>query len=198
MEKQSFSRRRFIGTGMLAAAGMALASKSSFANAVFAKTKPNSKFNGVQIGVITYSYRSMPGSIQQILQYCIDSDINAVELMGDAAEAYAGAPKRDGSDDYNAKLANWRENTIMDGFFAIRKMFNEAGINIYAWKPNALGVKNNATIGRYCRKAQYDGGLPCAHTGYPYFVGHCFKSVGAQWYKFRYWPLHCRDQHQSS
>ncbi len=142
MEKQSFSRRRFIGAGMLAAAGMAIASKSSFANAVFAKTKPNSKFNGIQIGVITYSFRSMPGSIQQILQYCIDSDINAVELMGDAAETYAGAPKRDGSDDYNAKLANWRENTIMDGFFAIRKMFNDAGINIYAWKPNALGVKN--------------------------------------------------------
>ncbi|WP_259066113.1 sugar phosphate isomerase/epimerase family protein [Mucilaginibacter sp. X4EP1] len=161
MEKQNFSRRRFIGTGMLAAAGMALASKSSFASAVFAKSKPNSKFNGVQIGVITYSYRSMPGSIQQILQYCIDSNINAVELMGDAAEAYAGAPKRDGSDDFNAKLANWRENTVMDSFFEIRKMFNEAGINIYAWKPNALGTKN--TDGEIDYAFNAGKALGCSH-----------------------------------
>lgn len=161
MEKQNFSRRRFIGTGMLAAAGIALASKSSFASAVFAKSKPNSKFNGVQIGVITYSYRSMPGSIQQILQYCIDSNINAVELMGDAAEAYAGAPKRDGSDDFNAKLANWRENTVMDSFFEIRKMFNEAGINIYAWKPNALGTKN--TDGEIDYAFNAGKALGCSH-----------------------------------
>jgi sugar phosphate isomerase/epimerase len=161
MKNQQFSRRRFIGTGMLAAAGMAFASKSSFANSFLAKPKPNSKFNGVQIGVITYSYRSMPGSIQQILQYCIDSNINAVELMGDAAEAYAGAPARDGSENYNTQLATWRENTIMDSFFAIRKMFNDAGINIYAWKPNALGVKN--TDGEIDYAFNAGKALGCSH-----------------------------------
>jgi len=127
---------------MFAVAGIALASKSAFANSIFAPAKPNSKINGVQIGVITYSFRSMPGGIEQILKYCVDCNINDIELMGDAAETFAGAPQRDGSADYSTRLAQWRENTIMDPFLAIRKMYNDAGVNIYAWKPNALGVKN--------------------------------------------------------
>ena len=43
MRKQSFSRRHFIGTGMLAAAGLALTSKGALANSLFTKPKPNSK-----------------------------------------------------------------------------------------------------------------------------------------------------------
>src|ERR1700685_2669229 len=104
MDKQYVSRRQFVGTSMLAA-GIALTSKSVFAKSIFAKGKPNSKINGVQIGVITYSFRSMPGSIEQILQYCIDCNINYIELMGEAAEAYAGAPKYDNSADYSARMA---------------------------------------------------------------------------------------------
>jgi sugar phosphate isomerase/epimerase len=142
MEKQDFSRRRFIGTGILAAAGMALASKASFANAIFADGKPNSLINGVQVGVITYSFRSMPGSAEQLLQYCKDCNINAIEMMGDAAEAYAGAPKWDHSTDFAAKMADWRMNASMDKFIELRKMYNDAGVKIYAWKPNALGAKN--------------------------------------------------------
>ncbi len=140
------SRRRFIGSGMLAAAGLALASKTSFAESFFSKGKPNSKINGVQIGVITYSFRSMPDTIEDILKYCVDCNINAIELMGDAAEAYAGAPKYDNTPDFGAKMAQWRENTVMDSFFAIRKMYNDAGVNIYAWKPNALNPKNTVRM----------------------------------------------------
>jgi sugar phosphate isomerase/epimerase len=161
MKKENVSRRHFIGAGMIAAAGMALASKSSFANSIFAPAKPNSKINGVQIGVITYSFRSMPGSIEQILGYCVDCNINYIELMGEAAEAYAGAPKRDGSADYNAKLAQWRENTLMDPFVAIRKMYNDAGITIYAWKPNALNAKNTDGEIAYAFKA--GKALGCSH-----------------------------------
>jgi sugar phosphate isomerase/epimerase len=161
MKKENVSRRRFIGTGMIAAAGMALASKSSFANSIFAPAKPNSKINGVQIGVITYSFRSMPGSIEQILGYCVDCNINYIELMGEAAEAYAGAPKRDGSADYATKLAQWRENTLMDPFVAIRKMYNDAGITIYAWKPNALNEKNTDGEIAYAFKA--GKALGCSH-----------------------------------
>jgi sugar phosphate isomerase/epimerase len=142
MKKQNVSRRRFLGTTILAAAGMALASKSSFANAIFAEAKPNSLIDGVQIGVITYSFRSMPGSAEQLLQYCKDCNINAIELMGDAAEAYAGAPKWDSTPGFAAKMADWRANVAMDKFIELRKMYNDAGVNIYAWKPNALGEKN--------------------------------------------------------
>ncbi|WP_428328118.1 sugar phosphate isomerase/epimerase family protein [Mucilaginibacter sp.] len=142
MKNQTVSRRQFIGVGMLAAAGIALTSKSSFASSILAPTKPNSMINGVQIGVITYSFRSMPGSAEQLLQYCLDCNINAIELMGDAAEAYAGAPKWDSNGGFAAKIADWRANAPMDKFIELRKMYNDAGVNIYAWKPNALGEKN--------------------------------------------------------
>ena len=54
--------------------------------------KPNSKFKGIQIGAITYSFRQLPGSADEILKYCVDLGISSVELMGDVAETYAGAP----------------------------------------------------------------------------------------------------------
>ena len=48
------------------------------------------QFGGVQIGTITYSYRSMPDqSAEAILKYVVDSGINAIELMGPPVEAYA-------------------------------------------------------------------------------------------------------------
>jgi len=161
MKEQNVSRRRFIGAGVLAAAGMAMASKNSFASAILAPAGPNSKINGVQIGVITYSFRSMPSSIEQLLQYCKDCGINAVELMGDAAEAYCGAPKYDRKPETAAKMAAWRESAPMDGFVAIRKMFHDAGINIYAWKPNALNAKNTDGEINYAFKA--GKALGCSH-----------------------------------
>ncbi|AYL99467.1 sugar phosphate isomerase/epimerase family protein [Mucilaginibacter celer] len=147
MKQHNLSRRRFIGNGALAAAGLLVFSKSSFAgNILIGADKPNSKINGVQIGVITYSFRSMPGTIDDLLKYCIDCNINAIELMGDAAEAYAGAPKREAGEDwatFGKKMADWRPTASMDKFKEIRKMYNDAGVNIYAWKPNALGPKNS-------------------------------------------------------
>src|SRR5689334_19314560 len=56
--------------------------------------KPNSNFGGVQVGVITYSYRSMPGAnnAEELLKYIVDSGVSGIELMGPAAEIYAGSP----------------------------------------------------------------------------------------------------------
>jgi sugar phosphate isomerase/epimerase len=147
MKKQDLSRRRFLGNGAVAATSMLLFSKASFASSVFSVAdKPNSKINGVQVGVITYSFRSMPGTVQDLLKYCIDCNINAIELMGDAAEAFAGAPKRQQGQNFTEfapKIAEWRTAASMDKFKELRRMFNDAGVTIYAWKPNALGVKNS-------------------------------------------------------
>lgn len=145
MKDQHISRRRFIGSTALAAAGMALASKSVFAAGSLFQSKPNSVINGVQIGVITYSFRSMPGSAEQLLKYCQDCNISAIELMGQPAEAFAGIPQRESGEDgptYYKRIADWRGSVSMDKFKKLRKMFNDAGIKIYAWKPNALGEKN--------------------------------------------------------
>src|ERR1700730_1992024 len=55
---------------------------------------PNSKFDGVQVGAITYSYRSMPGAndAPALLKYIVDSNVSGIELRGPAAEIYAGSP----------------------------------------------------------------------------------------------------------
>jgi len=81
------SRRQFLAAGSLASLGLLWASNSSFRFA-----KPSSVFGGVQVGTITYSFRGMPGDIKQIIQYCVDSGVSAIELMGDAVEDYAGRP----------------------------------------------------------------------------------------------------------
>lgn len=58
--------------------------------APLAYAKPNSNFGGVQIGAITYSYRSLP--VENTLKYCLDSGVSGVELMSNVAESFAGAP----------------------------------------------------------------------------------------------------------
>src|SRR4030095_7005667 len=52
---------------------------------------PNSKINGVQIGAITYSFRSIPG-VDKILKAYVDIGLSECELMSNHAESVAGAP----------------------------------------------------------------------------------------------------------
>ena len=91
----SLSRRKFIEKSSIAATGMALVSPSLFSAPSILKhyKKPNSVINGIQIGVITYSFRSMKDqSAEATLKYILDSGINAIELIGDPAETFAGRP----------------------------------------------------------------------------------------------------------
>jgi sugar phosphate isomerase/epimerase len=198
------SRREF---GKLALAGVPAATVlggSDFFTA-FAQGKPNSKIEGVQIGTITYSYRSMQDqSAEATLRYILESGISAVELMGGPIESYAGIPTaEDGrggggrgagagapgggrgergaipaelppgarkgawngtecvipapggggggarggrgrgeasaeqlaaQQEQAAKVKAWRTSVSMDAFKKLRKMYNEAGVTIYATK----------------------------------------------------------------
>src|SRR5882672_7347138 len=112
--------------------------------------RPNSVINGVHIGTITYSYRSMPDqSAEATLKYVLDSGISAIELMNGPAESFAGAPQgargggggrgetatpeqqaaqRQAAD----QLKKWRTSVSMDRFKALRKIYNDAGVTIYA------------------------------------------------------------------
>ena len=54
---------------------------------------PDSNFGGVQIGAITYSWRSMPGGVDNVIKYCIESGISSIELMSGDVESDLGAPK---------------------------------------------------------------------------------------------------------
>ena len=107
----------------------------------FAQDKGNaSLINGVQIGVITYSFRSMADqSAEATLKYCVDAGIGSIELMGGPVEEFAGKPIQTGSDKkYNKEVAAWRATVSMDKFAELRKIFNDAGVSIYAFKPDAL------------------------------------------------------------
>lgn len=161
------SRRQFIGKSTAAVAGLGLASSSLWAAPAIIRNlgKPNSKFNGVQIGTITYSFRSLPSDAEQILKYCLESNVSAIELMGNTGEAFAGAPHTSteprigpppsgprpestaqeiAERERKAKeIAEWRASVSMDKFEQLRKMYNDAGVSIYAWKPAALGEKNS-------------------------------------------------------
>ncbi len=89
------SRRKFLNDSALLLAGTFLAKNTWAAPAYIPDLlKPKSLINGVQMGVITYSYRDMPDqSLEAVLQYILDSGLNAVELMGDPVEYFAGKPK---------------------------------------------------------------------------------------------------------
>jgi len=88
--------------------------------------KPNSKFGGVQIGAITYSYRSMPDqSLEATLDYIVQSGINSVELLGGTVENYAGIPAN------RNEATQWRKTVSMDKFKEIKEMFNEKGVDIH-------------------------------------------------------------------
>lgn len=151
---QNNSRRNFLYQSSLASLGLVFMGKNVLAANSFFLANPSSKIKGVQIGAITYSFRSMPGSAEQLIQYCKEAGISAVELMGDPAEAYAGSPvgamPKMTREEYmktmeerNAKARAWRETASMDKFVELRKLFNDAGITIYAYKPDAaLGVKS--------------------------------------------------------
>lgn len=140
-------RREFLKKSALASFALMAAGSSARAGSLFLPGRPHSKFDGVQIGVITYSYRSMPGDIRQILKYIVDSGISATELMGDAVEDYAGKP----SDP--EKVAAWRASVSMKKFEEVRKMFHKAGVKIYAFKPSALGAKNTDAEIDYAMRA---------------------------------------------
>jgi sugar phosphate isomerase/epimerase len=123
-------------------------------NACSGTDKPDSHFKGVQVGVISYTWRSMPaGEAGDILAYCLASGISSIELMGNVAEQFAGIPPLPpgpprGSEmtaedraahdqqveDAREKQREWRLSVSMDKFKELRKMFNDSGVNIHIVK----------------------------------------------------------------
>ena len=86
--------------------------------------------------MITWSYRSLPSNLYSVIGYCLDSELNAMELMGGSVESYLGIPRR------RSLQREWRENISMDRFKIVRKMLDDAGIRVYAYKPSSIGMDN--------------------------------------------------------
>lgn len=142
------SRRKFLGSAAALATVVFL--PSGLAAGQASRQKPNSKFGRVQVGAISYSYRSMPGTAEDILGYLLACGLSSVELMGNAIEDYAGAPQYQGpafqrgaqlteqqrTEMMEARAKNaeelkeWRRTVSMDKFKELRKMYNKAGVDI--------------------------------------------------------------------
>ena len=119
---------------------------------------PGSKFKGVQIGAITYSWRSMPSSAEDILKYCLDCGISSIELMGNVVETYAGIPasvpriprgtelsdkekeaRKEAIKEATEAQRQWRLSVSMDKFKELRKLFKKAGVSIHIVRLPAAG-----------------------------------------------------------
>lgn len=182
-------RRQFLKDATLSLAGLGVISRSSPA---IPAELPDSTISGVQIGTITYSYRSMPDqSAEGLLAYVVESGISAVELMGDSAEAFAGAPAdpnpeypglvrrqalgqltaddavrlramQPARENYLRELAEWRATASMDRFEELRRLYENAGVSIYAWKPSVFSTENSDTEIEYgFRAARALGATHC-------------------------------------
>jgi sugar phosphate isomerase/epimerase len=150
MENSTFSRRRFLGTAASAAALAIMPFNHSFATGRKQK-KPNSKVNGVQLGLTTYSYRSIPHSLEEVLQYALTSGINSLEMRSVLEEGLGipqmprpprgvtltDAEKAEQAKDakeFREKQRLWRLSLPMQKYADIRKMYNKAGVDIHIAK----------------------------------------------------------------
>jgi sugar phosphate isomerase/epimerase len=141
-------KKRYILRLSILATAAAMLMTSSAAQA---QEPINSNYGGVQIGAITYSFRSIR-EVDAVLQACVDAGLSSVELMGTGIEEYLGAPRNplprqrvraeDKSDEekaalvkYEADLKEWRfSDQTMEDYVALRKKFNDAGVNIHIYK----------------------------------------------------------------
>ena len=103
----------------------------------------NSKFRGVQIGAISYSFRSIPAT--EIIPAMVKLGLSEAELMSNHCEALAGAPQATGLGGPRSQLTpeqqeaqrqqqealrKWRTATSPDTFKAVKKKFSQAGIDL--------------------------------------------------------------------
>ena len=170
-----FNRRSFLATISRSLAVIALTSPAVFASPSYIPNLFNSKstINGVQLGVISYSFREMTDqSAEAILQYIKECGVNGVELMGETAESFLGSPENKidnkifkvlsrkkniteeerkhladlilQKESYDKDYERWRKKVSIADYARLRKMYNDAGVSIYAFKPNYLLSKGNS------------------------------------------------------
>jgi sugar phosphate isomerase/epimerase len=82
-----------------------------------------------------------------IIQNCLDSGSNNIELMGNHVETTLGMPRSKRSH------PDWRTNVSMKDFKNVKKQFKNQGINIFAYKPYCMSPNNSDGEVEYAMKA---------------------------------------------
>jgi len=118
------------------------------------KTESKDEYKGVQLGAITYSWRSMPSTPADLIKYCEKAGISSLELMGNVAETWAGAPEgpawpanfremseedraefRQKRQEHGLAMSEWRINEASpEKYKELKALFDEAGIHIHTVK----------------------------------------------------------------
>lgn len=83
--------------------------------------KPDSRVNGVQIGVQSYSFRDR--SLDEAIKGMVEANLSSCELYTGHVEPQM---KRD-------ELRKWRTSVALSEFEAVRRKFDAAGIELYAY-----------------------------------------------------------------
>ncbi len=179
----SSSRRAFLGQAAALAACVAL---PRYASAASAKAKPNSVFNGVRVGTISYSYRSMFSNAEQVLEALVTDGISEVELMGPAIQTYAGfnvtpsggKGKKGGDAPPPVRYSDAQREAQLVKCRELRKLYNDAGVNIHihkiAFGPSDEEVEFNFLVAKalgcmYEADSLVDAGN---YVGFNFDVGH--------------------------
>lgn len=121
--RREFTRRQF-GVGALMAVPMA-----GLASRLLAKQAK--KISGVQLGAITYSFRSIPNPVD-IIAAMKSIGLTEAEVMSGDIEKLAGAPAV-GRGASREPLLAWRQSAMSSAgatFGAARTQFNDAGIDV--------------------------------------------------------------------
>ncbi len=141
---EDMSRRRFLGTAAAAAWAITPGALQS------RPLQGVRDIEGVQVGAISYSFRSLPSSAEEILKYLLQTGMTTVELMGGPAEAFAGAPEpparpgrrpsemsddelaafHQARDDYAEEARRWRAGAPMDRYGALGQLYRDEGVDI--------------------------------------------------------------------
>jgi len=110
-----------------------------------ADQKPHSVYGGVQIGIIApYSFRALPNDADSTLKNIVQLGLSATELQSSMVESWAGmpavslgrgrGPMSPAQVEARKTVRDWRLSVPMDKFKSLRKMYSDAGVNIYAFK----------------------------------------------------------------
>lgn len=131
------SRRSFIG-GVLATSAGCVCGKG-------AMPRHRSDYDGVQVGAITYSFRTMKLVKDCTLQHTLDAKLGSIELMASDLERDLGVPYGDQmfwrlSNEQKAEVIAWRKAVDPESYRAIAERYRAAGIRVHTVKFDQIGT----------------------------------------------------------
>ena len=114
------------------------------------RAKPNSKVNGVQIGLnVPYNYGGRDMNPDEVLERTLKLNISAVEMRSQPVETFLGSPAANGQKAEADVMRKWRSTVSMDRVAAFRKKYEDAGVLIEIVKYDGIYNMSDAEVD-YC------------------------------------------------